>query len=770
MRFLYSVLRVWTPSCYHTRACGVTSAALPSFSGSSGPSLRVEEIVVDRACMFNQSSSLMPMGVLGGLPQQDLWAPQPSRHSQSNPPPFNPPSQPPLYNPQTQQTFTQGNTYDRPSASNTYASVWTDEKVVDSEDRILIDGLEPHEIPQSARLWIGGLNWDTSEQALLSLWIGGLNWDTSEQALLSYFSYFGKVLQVNIMRDKRTGRSRGFGFIVFERTTSVDKVMEERARIHIDGRKITCERALHKHEMDSMESQNKFKKVFVGGLNPQSTEESLRQHFKNYGKLEDVLIVRNRTGGRSRGFGFITYGEFEDVDCVMESEHVVDGFLVECKRAVPNRYKTDEQGNASTLGMTGMSGEAITEPGSDRKRGDRGGRKKGNRGGDNQRGSAGATLSSLTPSVSWEVQNVAVQPQTSLNIGSGGLSYGLSPLAGMGGAGGMYPGLGQGNGAGLGGGMVGGGMVGIAGGQVGTRTGGSFHAPVLMPVPNQLNQTRPNVVDRGDIQKAMSAQPVGQGIAGPLAGRQGMLNKVSVTPGGAVPVGPAIITTAGSPALGMGVFTGNGLRAEYNMGGAPSLVQFQRAAPYSLGDMKAIRLRQSAGIDMGYGVDARSEYVVPTEPISLSDSEKFNFVATSDPRFYPTIASEEQAAQAGNANSDSSSRKEVSAGDDNSSSSSSNYLAVTSAFPSSFPMSYNLPSNSEDASATDSSSSSNQMTLSASTITLSKPNTIRTIIDTIALLRSKSIAALALDTRSSRLQAATPEDSEEGRRREAEKK
>eukprot|EP00457_Paulinella_chromatophora_P002293 gb/GEZN01002297.1/.p1 GENE.gb/GEZN01002297.1/~~gb/GEZN01002297.1/.p1 ORF type:complete len:637 (+),score=108.60 gb/GEZN01002297.1/:185-2095(+) len=582
--------------------------------------------------MFNNgATSLIPMGVLGGLhhQQDNLWAPQ---QNQGNPPPFNPPAQPPLYNPQTQQTFTQGTTFDRPSASNTYASVWTDEKVVDAEDRILIDGLEPHEIPQSARLWIGGLNWDTSEQALLS-----------------YFSYFGKVLQVNIMRDKRTGRSRGFGFIVFERTTSVDKVMEERARIHIDGRKITCERALHKHEMDSMESQNKFKKVFVGGLNPQSTEESLRQHFKNYGKLEDVLIVRNRTGGRSRGFGFITYGEFEDVDCVMESEHVVDGFLVECKRAVPNRYKVEDQTTPPSPQLEGLN-EMAGGGGGDRKRGGERGnnssnnhnnnRKKNNRAGDNQRGSAGAALSSLTPSVSWEVQNVAVQPQPpALNLGGLGatgqsLGYGLSPLAGMGGVGGMYPGLGQG-----GGGMVGGGLGGVMNGMMKGMGGpppGTFYPPVMMAVQNHLAAQKNGTPDQNlNVNAPLAPQAVGPAQSA-AAGRPVLLAG-KITPGGAVPVGPAIITSSPA-AAGLGqkpVCTmPMPTQSVSDFAAQPTPMPFQRSKPFLPSDTEALQVRQTAGLRIP---DSTANFQFNPEPIKLSDPEQFLFCVGSEPRFYPNV-------------------------------------------------------------------------------------------------------------------------------------
>lgn len=50
-------------------------------------------------------------------------------------------------------------------------------------------------------------------------------------------------------------------------------------------------------------------KVFVGGLSWNTTEESLRQAFESHGAVSEVRIITDRETGRSRGFGFVTYGD-----------------------------------------------------------------------------------------------------------------------------------------------------------------------------------------------------------------------------------------------------------------------------------------------------------------------------------------------------------------------------------------------------------------------------------------------------------------------------
>ncbi|CAL0333363.1 unnamed protein product [Lupinus luteus] len=47
------------------------------------------------------------------------------------------------------------------------------------------------------------------------LFVGGLSWSVDEKSLIDAFSSFGDVTEVRIVYDKDSGRSRGFGFVIF---------------------------------------------------------------------------------------------------------------------------------------------------------------------------------------------------------------------------------------------------------------------------------------------------------------------------------------------------------------------------------------------------------------------------------------------------------------------------------------------------------------------------------------------------------------------------
>jgi RNA recognition motif-containing protein len=60
------------------------------------------------------------------------------------------------------------------------------------------------------------------------------------------------------------------------------------------------------------------KKLFVGGLSFDTTDEGLQQAFGAFGTLKEAKIIRDRANGRSRGFGFVSFADEAEADRALQ--------------------------------------------------------------------------------------------------------------------------------------------------------------------------------------------------------------------------------------------------------------------------------------------------------------------------------------------------------------------------------------------------------------------------------------------------------------------
>ncbi|KAK2967510.1 hypothetical protein RJ640_010151 [Escallonia rubra] len=176
------------------------------------------------------------------------------------------------------------------------------------------------------------------------LFIGGISWDTDEERLREYFHTFGEVVEAVIMKDRTTGRARGFGFIVFADAAVAERVVKEKHTI--DGRTVEAKKAVPRDDHQPLNRNSgslpgspgptRTKKIFVGGLASTVTEGDFKDYFDQFGSITDVVVMYDHNTQRPRGFGFITYDSEEAVDKVLlRTFHELNGKMVEVKRAVP---------------------------------------------------------------------------------------------------------------------------------------------------------------------------------------------------------------------------------------------------------------------------------------------------------------------------------------------------------------------------------------------------------------------------------------------------
>ncbi|KAI7753663.1 hypothetical protein M8C21_015805 [Ambrosia artemisiifolia] len=85
--------------------------------------------------------------------------------------------------------------------------------------------------------------WMACRHSSSKLFVGGLSYDTNEPVLKEVFEQHGELIEVKVICDHKSGRSKGYGFVHFISEDSASKALAEMDGQVLDGRNIRIQYA-----------------------------------------------------------------------------------------------------------------------------------------------------------------------------------------------------------------------------------------------------------------------------------------------------------------------------------------------------------------------------------------------------------------------------------------------------------------------------------------------------------------------------------------------
>ncbi|XP_066389878.1 28 kDa ribonucleoprotein, chloroplastic-like [Miscanthus floridulus] len=148
------------------------------------------------------------------------------------------------------------------------------------------------------------------------VYVGNLPYDVDSERLAQLFEQAGVVEVAEVIYNRETDRSRGFGFVTMSTVEEAEKAVEMLHSYDVNGRFLTVNKAAPRGsrvERPPRQSGPSLR-IYVGNLPWQVDDSRLVQLFSEHGKVVEARVVYDRESGRSRGFGFVTMATQDELD------------------------------------------------------------------------------------------------------------------------------------------------------------------------------------------------------------------------------------------------------------------------------------------------------------------------------------------------------------------------------------------------------------------------------------------------------------------------
>lgn len=160
---------------------------------------------------------------------------------------------------------------------------------------------------------------------------GSISLKADERDVYDFFSRAGKVRDVRLIMDRNSRRSKGVGYIEFYDAMSVPMAIALSGQLLLNQPVMVKPSEAEKNLVQSTTVvpgvaggfigpySGGARRLYVGNLHFNMTEDQLRQVFEPFGPVELVQLPADIETGQSKGFGFVQYARLEDARAAQQS-------------------------------------------------------------------------------------------------------------------------------------------------------------------------------------------------------------------------------------------------------------------------------------------------------------------------------------------------------------------------------------------------------------------------------------------------------------------
>ena len=182
----------------------------------------------------------------------------------------------------------------------------------------------------------GAKHWEQDKDS--TIYVGNLDERASDALVWELFLQAGRIVNVHLPKDRVTQSHQGYGFVEFISEEDAEYAARVMSGVRIYGKQIRVNKA----SADKQRSVEVGAELFVGNLDPMIDERMLFDTFSRFGTLVAPPKVARDESNLSKGYGFISYSNFDASDDAIANMN--GQYLMNKEVSVQYAYKKDGKG------------------------------------------------------------------------------------------------------------------------------------------------------------------------------------------------------------------------------------------------------------------------------------------------------------------------------------------------------------------------------------------------------------------------------------------